>query len=193
MQFGSWYLSQKMNSFEYCHKISQKWWHHCLAWPPPPLSLFVTILLDPPPPLGWWHTFWMVPWISLPADTPTNKSLRNQIGQRCYHGFVRYIQIWIWLSNEKTVYIFTFIAPYDDKCGEKCDVRSGVCKDTNDRLMTKDACKAEQPCYPGCFKTCSDEPSADHCQGRSTIPRKYYCKYRQCEILFDIEKVSKQY
>ena len=56
-----------------------------------------------------------------------------------------------------------------DKCGESCDVRSGACKDLNDegKIISKDACKAEHPCYPGCTKTCSDEPSADHCQGKS--------------------------
>ena len=30
-------------------KINKRW-HHCFAWPPSPLSLFVTILLDPLPP-----------------------------------------------------------------------------------------------------------------------------------------------
>ena len=42
-------------------QIETNWkeWHLSLAWPPPSLSHFVTILLDPPPPLGWWHTFWM--------------------------------------------------------------------------------------------------------------------------------------
>ena len=35
------------------------------------------------------------PWISLPADTPTKKSLRNQIGPGRYHGFLRYVPLCI--------------------------------------------------------------------------------------------------
>ena len=46
-------------------------------------------------------------------------------------------------------------------------MRSGICKDTNDEVVPVDACWAGSPCYPGCWKTCSDDPSNDHCQGRS--------------------------
>ena len=67
----------------------------------------------------------------------------------------------------------------EDKCGEKCDVRSGVCKDVNDgSLIETDACSANHPCYPGCWKTCDNEPSANYCPGKLAQFLNYKCNYR---------------
>ena len=67
----------------------------------------------------------------------------------------------------------------EDKCGEKCDVRSGVCKDVNDgSIVAKDACSANHPCYPGCWKTCDIEPSANYCSCKLAQILNYICNYR---------------
>ena len=54
------------------------------------------------------------PWISLPADTPTQKSLRNQIGPGRSHGFLRYMQSSaffnrICFQNQSKLFHFTAI------------------------------------------------------------------------------------
>ena len=47
------------------------------------------------------------PWISPPADTPTKKCLRNQIGPGRYHGFLRYALLKDFYLNIRvfTIYI----------------------------------------------------------------------------------------
>ena len=71
-----------------------------------------------------------------------------------YGKFSSGITVTIVLGNSTT---------FEDTCGQKCDVRSGDCIDSDGNTLPTDTCGDNVPCYPGCNETCEDYPSRDYC------------------------------